>query len=395
MLTRASLFIPLNPHPPPPFFFRPGDETPATKSGKTIAAFAMLSGILIIALPVSVLGTNFSVAYQKAVDVKAEKADRQHRLHELRIQRRLQRQTSKHITPKHGLTGKHSKSTPVIGGRSGSPEGAGESKERSPSPLPSPQFGKAGESKTHLSQHPFAKEGSNLSSHPFAKMRHLKKGSFAKALKGVAASAPFRPIQGQGTGQSVRGGGQSTGGPGGSLGSFDDDTFLQIATFYRRVANGETGEDLRRNARQGEFVQPCYSSNVCGAAVYSRSCLWSNNEEGDAVLRMNWSRLPASRSLPACRVKPTLKTVYATTTRNARLLPATPPHIEPKLNGIHLFIVLSTLSSFLPFSLTRTSLLLLFLFYVPSWHRCCDDGAFYGRKDEQGRRRSQANAAGK
>jgi hypothetical protein len=50
-----------------------GDETPQTNSGKIIGAFTMVSGILIIALPVSVLGTNFSVAYQKAVDVKGEK----------------------------------------------------------------------------------------------------------------------------------------------------------------------------------------------------------------------------------------------------------------------------------------------------------------------------------
>ena len=37
-----------------------GDETPKTNSGKVVGAFAMVSGILIIALPVSVLGTNFS-----------------------------------------------------------------------------------------------------------------------------------------------------------------------------------------------------------------------------------------------------------------------------------------------------------------------------------------------
>eukprot|EP00947_MAST-08B_sp_MAST-8B-sp1_P003970 g3970.t1 len=47
-----------------------GDEYPVTNTGKIIAAFAMLSGILIIALPVSVLGTNFAEAYDKMIKVK-------------------------------------------------------------------------------------------------------------------------------------------------------------------------------------------------------------------------------------------------------------------------------------------------------------------------------------
>ena len=49
-----------------------GDEYPETNSGKIIAAFAMLTGILIIALPVSVLGTNFSEAYEEMAKERRE-----------------------------------------------------------------------------------------------------------------------------------------------------------------------------------------------------------------------------------------------------------------------------------------------------------------------------------
>ena len=40
-----------------------GDGYPMTSEGRTLAVFAMLGGILIIAMPITVIGDNFSKAY--------------------------------------------------------------------------------------------------------------------------------------------------------------------------------------------------------------------------------------------------------------------------------------------------------------------------------------------
>jgi hypothetical protein len=51
-----------------------GDVVPRTALGRVVGALAMLSGILLIALPVSVIGAKFTEAYEEFVEGKAASA---------------------------------------------------------------------------------------------------------------------------------------------------------------------------------------------------------------------------------------------------------------------------------------------------------------------------------
>ena len=47
-------------------------KVPISMTGKTICMFTMLSGILVIALPVTVIGQNFSTIYAKDLEEKVD-----------------------------------------------------------------------------------------------------------------------------------------------------------------------------------------------------------------------------------------------------------------------------------------------------------------------------------
>jgi hypothetical protein len=52
-----------------------GDVVPLTTEGKIVATFTMLGGILILALPITVIGSNFNIEYEKSEDEKKQKKD--------------------------------------------------------------------------------------------------------------------------------------------------------------------------------------------------------------------------------------------------------------------------------------------------------------------------------
>jgi hypothetical protein len=52
-----------------------GDVVPLTTEGKVVATFTMLGGILILALPITVIGSNFNIEYEKSEDEKKQKKD--------------------------------------------------------------------------------------------------------------------------------------------------------------------------------------------------------------------------------------------------------------------------------------------------------------------------------
>jgi hypothetical protein len=52
-----------------------GDVVPLTTEGKIVATITMLGGILILALPITVIGSNFNIEYEKSEDEKKQKRD--------------------------------------------------------------------------------------------------------------------------------------------------------------------------------------------------------------------------------------------------------------------------------------------------------------------------------